>query len=188
MQQQQPRASMRDQVNGTLAVFYWLIVSHETCIVPFIRCHFGSKYFGLNAIGSLVIILLYAMATESTEMVQFFYWWLGALIVQRVITFRDLQEGRVEHTRFSGQSAIARFFKSVSGPGECRTFEAMLCLAVGALLTNVSDPLGKFVMAGFLSIKGGQTIDYMMTRARMQAMNDAEIEARQTMQQYRGRH
>lgn len=186
-QQPQPKASMRDQMNGTLAVLYWLIVSHETAIVPFIRLHFGNRYFGLNAFGALIIILVYAMATESVEMVRFFYWWLAALFVQRIITFRDGQKGRVEHTRFGGQSVIARFFRNVTH-SQARTLDAVLCLAAGGLLTNVSEPLGKFVMAGFLSIMGGQTIDRMMTRARVQAMNDAEIEARQTMQQYRGRY
>ena len=63
--------------------------------------------------------------------------------------------------------------------------DAFLCLAIGGVLAQFWQPLGFFVMTGFLSILFSEAVMVETTKRRMQAMRDAELEQRYLAEHYR---
>ena len=60
-----------------------------------------------------------------------------------------------------------------------------LCFAIGGLLAQFNQPLGLYVMAGFLSIMFSEAMIVEATKRRLQTMRDAEIEQRYLAEQYK---
>ena len=158
-----------------LGVLYFLCTVHATCITVFLRTGFGSEALGIPGICAL-LLLLFCMGTEPLMC----YWlalWLIALVVQRITTWRLIRRGAMLHSRYAGRSLLTKipFFRNER---HIAILEGLLCFGLGALLLAVSQFMGVFLMAGFLSLVIRMGIEESLTNRRLQRMRDAQIEGR----------
>jgi hypothetical protein len=173
---------------GAIAGLMKIVVdAHAACLVPFLRTRFGVEGIGISGLLAFVLILLYAELARAPEMIVFFAVWLAALVYQRVQTLRLVWAGWREHSRYTGWPWLA--FRLVPGLHRHSTaklvVEPFVCLAVGWLLREWSDALGRFVMLGGLSILLSTAIDLQAVRMRLRQMQDAELTMRQLARWHR---
>ena len=172
----QPGQPQADQKKGDpLWLIYWIAVIHSNCIIPFLRTRFGREALGTR--GLLALILLFLCLGVEPLMV----WWIAAflvaVIVQRIITWRAVRKGAVIHSQYAGTPLLTHipFFRKER---DAMILEMILCFALGALLMGVSQFIGVFMMAGFVSLMVRTGIEDTVYNRRLDRMRDAQIEGR----------
>lgn len=186
MYPQQQQGNDRPSMNDSFNMLTFLVSAHSLCFAVFLRKDFGKEGIGFYGLGAALMILVYGSLTNCYPMFVFFVAWILAVIAQRLIQFSNWRRGVILHSRYNGYPWLAwKLFPRIKSEGNAKAAEAFLCLAIGGLLTNVSPPLGVFVMSGFLSIMLCEGIKVEFTRKRLQAMRDAEIEQRNLAEQYK---
>ncbi len=161
---------------------------YATTLTPFLRRGFGSEALGVNGIVAGLILLLYAGASNSPEMITVFWGWLVAVAYQRIYGFRQRANGQVVvHSRYAGDAVVARrFTKSERVARE--VVEPLICIAVGACLwSSWSEQVGQFVLCGSFALLVSRGLDTQVTRNRVQAMHDAALEQRFLADVFNGR-
>jgi hypothetical protein len=170
--QPQERVTLR----GSFNVVYFLASSHALCLTPFLHHSFGSEAFGMQGLAALLMILVYGGETRSAAMGNFLLLWLAAFVLQRLRTFSLFQRGERMHSRYGGYPWLAVRLPFVKSEREAIAFEPVLCLAAGTLLGGVSEELGRFVTAGFISLLLKYGIEWQIEQMRLRRMQDAFIE------------
>ena len=155
-----------------------------TCTV-FLRTDFGREGIGMFGLIGGLLILGYGSFVNCYPMFVFFLFWIGALICQRVRSFRNWRRGAMIHSRYNGYPFVSKRLFPRMTELNARGVDAFLCLAIGGLLAQFSQPLGFFVMAGFLSILFSEAVMVEGTKRRLQTMRDAEIEQRYLAEHYK---
>ena len=184
MQQHQQQQGGSD-MKGAFNALYNLAYGHAIVMIVFLRSNLGREAIGFHGIVGLAFILLWGGMTNSYAMFIFLCAYLLALLSQRMKTFANERKGIITHSRYQGDSVVAkRLFPRMSDLNLCG-IDAFLCLVSGAALTVIDKPLGLFVMAGFISILLCENINRELYRKRMQAMRDAEIEQRFLAETYK---
>jgi hypothetical protein len=107
------------------------------------------------------------------------------MAVRRVETFRLHWKGVKLHSRYQGHPYAAMRLPRIKTAMQAYYAEPILCLGVGLLLATISQPVGLFVMAGFMSFAGCMAFDAMIDQRRVQAMHDAEVEIRYYAERFR---
>lgn len=159
--------------------------AHACTITPFLRTDFGSEGIGMHGLVGAGMILAWGCYFNCYPMFIYFLAWMAACAVQRVRTYLNWRRGVIIHTRYNGYPWLARrFFPRVS-EANAKAVEAFACLAFGGLLAQFWPPLGWYVMSGFASIMFTEAVMVELTRRRLQAMRDAEIEQRYLAEKYR---
>jgi hypothetical protein len=170
---QSDRPTMKDSVNG----LFYLACCVSQCFTVFLRRDFGAKAFGLPTIIAGGIILLYGSMMHCQEMWIYFWIWVLALVAQRIKQFQNWQNGVVLHSLYQGDSWLAhKLFPRIKSDSNAKGVEAFILLTVGGLLTTISPHLGWFVCLGFPAILFAEAVVVDVTRQRLQARRDAEIE------------
>jgi hypothetical protein len=151
--------------------------AHAITVTPFLRRGFGSEALGVNGVAALVLILLYAGVTNSPEMVSFLWAWLAAVGCQRVYGFRQRANGEVVHSRYAGWPEVGMRFAKTEKVARS-VVEPLVCVVVGGCLWSLSEALGRFILLGSISLLVSRGLEQQVTRNRLRAMNDGQIEAR----------
>ena len=181
--QKQQEFGMRESCN----LLYALAKIHAMSFWPIIRRDFGTDALGRPAGFALVLMLLVGGLGRIPEMFPYVGLWLFMLLYQRSRTMKLVKQGTVWHSLYEGYPAVALGFRFVRSEAKAKQFiEPMLCLAVGVALTDFSQGLGIFVMAGCVSMAIVDGINREIDRKRLAAMRDAEIEQRWLVARYRG--
>ena len=63
-------------------------------------------------------------------------------------------------------------------PATARRFEPGMCFIIGLCLLGLSEALAALWMCGFVSLTIVLCVEHVVTEAKIQAIDDAEIEAR----------
>jgi hypothetical protein len=184
-QQQHPNDQLSMQ--GGFNLFYILLYGHALTCTVFLRTSFGREGIGLAGMAGFFIIMFYGGMMNSYAMFYFLGAYLLAVIGQRMKQFDNWRKGIVVHSRYNGFPIVAwKLFPRIKTEGNAKAAEAFLCLGLGWLLmTFVDQPLGWYVMAGFLSILFSEAFIVEAQRRRLQAMRDAEIEQQCLADAYR---
>ena len=181
--QQEQHFGMRESFN----LFYVLAKVHAMCFYPFIRRDFGSEGLGFPAFFAMVLMLLIGGLGRMPDMFPFLGFWLLTVILQRARTFDLARRGRICHSRYEGYPWLALSFRGVGTESRAkRVVEPVLCLLAGFALYQGYHGLGKFVMAGLVSMCIVAGINRELDRKRLAAMRDAEIEQKWLAARYRG--
>ena len=168
----QANPSFRDSFN----LAYLLVSSHAVCLTPFLHHGFGSEAFGLECIGAMVIMLIYGSEARCDAMAIFMAIWLAAVLLQRVWSAYLFRRGWRSHSRYGGYPWLAMNFPWVKTEMQALRIEPIFCLAAGALLWTVSPAMGRFVMAGVVSLSIKHGIERQIVEKRLRRMHDAMIE------------
>lgn len=160
--------------------------AHACTITPFLRTDFGSEGIGMHGLLGAGMILAWGCYSNCYPMFIYFIVWMVAVAIQRGRTFLNWQRGRlIVHTRYNGYPWIVRRILPRISEANAKAVEAFACLGIGGLLAQVWPPLGWYVMAGFASIMFTEAVMVELTRRRLQAMRDAEIEQKYLAGKYR---
>jgi hypothetical protein len=172
------------------SVFHWLYLlanSHAACFLVFFRCRCGTHAFGLNGLFAMVMILLVGASAQAPEMFGFFLVWLAFLVIRRAESLSMPRRGLIEHSHYSGWPWLAIRFpfvrKVTTAVG---LIEPLFCFLAGAFLLPLSQPLGGFVLLGFVSLTIKAGTERELHRARLRAMRDAYIEQTQLVERFHG--
>jgi hypothetical protein len=187
MQKQQPQTTPGDRVTmaGSFNGLYALANAHALTCTVFIRTDFGREGIGLHGLVAMLMILFYGSFLNCYPMFPFFLLWMLAVICQRIRQLINWRRGVILHSRYNGYPWLSKRLFPRMSELNARGVDAFLCLAIGGLLAQFNQPLGWFVMAGFVSILFSEAVMVEFNRRRLQAMRDAEIEQRYLAEQYK---
>lgn len=176
-QQQEIRTPMGPGESFNL--IYFVADAHATALTPFIRTGFGINANGWNGFGAMVMLILWWCGDpEDPLMSAYFFAWIGALLYQKALTLKLLKSGKRIHSRFGGDPWLALKIPFIRKDTTARSLEPLMCFVIGIALCPVSPALGALWIAGFLSLTVREVVDRVAIKARVQAMDDAEIEGR----------
>ncbi|MBX3444186.1 MAG: hypothetical protein KF774_17415 [Planctomyces sp.] len=186
MQQQQSggpgdRLTMAGSFNG----LHVLANAHALTCTVFLRCDYGRDGIGLYGLISPLLILGYGSFANCGPMFVYFVLWVAAVLCQRMRQFRNWRRGAIIHSRYNGYPFVSKRLFPRLTELNARGVDAFLCLVIGGVLAQFSQPLGFFVMAGFLSILFSEAVMVEATKRRLRTMRDAEIEQRYLAEQYK---
>lgn len=187
MQQHNQHGGPGDRMTlaGSLSALYLLAHSHALTCTVFLRRDFGAEGIGLFGMIAGLLILGYGSFANCYPMFIYFLLWMLAVICQRIRQFRNWRRGVITHSRYNGYPFISKRLFPRMSELNAKGVDAFLCLAIGGVLAQFCQPLGFFVMTGFLSILFSEAVMVEATKRRMQAMRDAELEQRYLAENYR---
>lgn len=170
---------------GSFNGLHFLANAHALTCTVFLRTDFGREGIGIFGLMAGLLILGYGSFANCYPMFIYFLIWSVAVICQRIRQFSNWQRGAIIHSRYNGYPFVSKRLFPRMSELNARSIDAFLCLAIGGLLAQFSQPLGFFVMAGFLSIMFSEAVMVEGTKRRLQTMRDAEIEQRFLAEQYK---
>jgi hypothetical protein len=171
-----PQQSQDSKMSNAQAfnVVFTLLLAHASCITPFLRCHFGVRYFQ-HGLWSILVMIAWGSLMKCWEMWVYLQVWLVVMVIQRTLGFWRNRKQLREHTRYTGWPWVAMLFVRSERLAKMG-IEPGLCLLVGSLLCGVSEGLGAFVMLGFFSILFSGGLNREIDRQRVMQMHDQTIE------------
>lgn len=172
--QQDQNNQQKLTTSDAFGLLYVVAGSHAAAITPFIRRGFGAEAFFPFGLVAFVAMLCLTGDRWGSPMGIYAITWLVTLLYRRFETFRLRRKGIVTHTRYAGYPWLA--MKFVKDTEQARGCEPVICLLAGAALCPVSETLGLFVMAGFVSLGLCMCIDKFVVYKRVQKMQDAILE------------
>lgn len=153
---------------------------HTTTITPFIRTGFGINANGWTGFGALILLMFWWAADETDQIMGAYVGlWLLALMFQKARTLALIRKGKRIHSHYWGDPWLAMKVPFVRTKDTAiKLVEPLICLLTGVVLNSVSEGLGKLWILGFLSLPIRNAIEHVSTEARLQAIDDAEIEGK----------
>jgi hypothetical protein len=180
--QTQPTDSFRDAMN----ILYLVVLTHSTCITPFIRTRFGTHANGLNAVLALFLIMFVAAESRDPAMYDYLVAWIVFLVFQRLVTFQAVLNRLHDHSSYRGFPWAAMLLPFVNTERAAKAVEPLLCLTAGVLLYLVSPALGLLIMSASVSMLILRLMEVGAVNSQVRHMRDAEIEHRIFSERFRG--
>lgn len=182
---QEKEDSYCTDIRNSFNVIVMIANIHATCLLPFIRCNFGTNAPGLTACGSLLLILVVVSETQDQAMLAYLLLWLAALMYQRARTNWLVARGWQVHSRYWGWPWLAMLFLVKKSEDRAKNLEPLLCFFIGGLLCSVSPNLGFLVLSGIVSLTITRGVYLEATKRRVTAMRDLQIEQKVFAEQVR---
>lgn len=182
---QQQNNSTKLTTGDSLGLIYLAANSHATAITPLIRSDFGMEAFHPYGLVALLLMLALTGGRWASGMGVYLAVWFIALIIRRIESFRLRLKGIVTHSRYRGYPWLAMKFRFIKDVEQAKGFEPFMCFLIGAAICPVSETLGFFIMAGFISLGVCMCIDKFIVFKRVQHMSDAVIEGEYYAEEFR---
>jgi hypothetical protein len=186
MKNQQPTPGDQITMQGTFHLLHLLAQGLATCFTVFTRHTFGQEALSWNGLCAFILIPVYAGFAEAPEMFDFWGLWFAAFVIQRLRTVWAVGHGWKVHSRYSGHPWLGLQFPFVKSYRGAVTIESLSLLVGGFLLCRMSEPLGRFMMFGGLSIFMVYAIDRQAIVMETRRMQDAELEMRMRTEIHQG--
>lgn len=188
--QSEPQLGFRERMQavGGWVLFFSQVL--ETSIVVFLRRGFGARYFGIHALAVIPLVLVYTLLWHGHDVTPVLWFLACYCLMLGVARFGVVRRGiGSEHSFYSGYPSVmkCRVFRGWLSERCAKTWvEPLMVLGAGALLTNVSEPLGIYIMlcAAGLVVSRQLAIAYM--RNRVMDMRDSYMEQREVAERFRG--
>jgi hypothetical protein len=187
--QSEPQLGFRERMQavGGWVLFFSQVL--ETSIVVFLRRGFGARYFGMQALAVIPLVLVYTLLWRGHD-VGPVLWFLACYgLMLGVARFGVVRRGiGSEHSFYSGYPKVlqCRAFRGRLSEARAKSLvEPLLVLGAGALLAKANEPLGLYIMlcAGGLVVSRQLAIAYM--RNRVLDMRDSYMEQREVAERFR---
>jgi hypothetical protein len=174
-QQQQRESSWLIDMRTTFNLVTFVVDTHTACIRPFTRSHMGTRGMGAAGFWAMLAIPLYAGLAEASDLLSYWYLWLGMVICRRI------KADKYQHPHYQGWPWMFDWcMKSDLGS---RLMEAATMPLLGSIVSAFSEDVGLFVTAGVFSFGLRYAIDAMTSARRREAARIARIEM-ELMQRY----
>ncbi len=148
----------------------------------------GPKYFGIHALGTLLLFPLWTIFwPRESPTALYILWALTMLHLARAKaeSNRMVKKGEIVHTRYNGTSRLQRYFKRFSEAKVKGTCEPVLGLVVGGILMQIDGPAGSLIVASSVGMFLGQSAIEEAEKARVSELNDALIEQQSIAERFR---
>lgn len=152
------------------------------------RRGFGPKYFGLQAVGTLLLFPLWTVFWPTQNPAALYGFWAIVMFCfarARTQSTRMVAKGDIVHTRYNGTSRLTRFFKRLPEAKVKGTCEPACGLVAGALLMQLDKPLGSIIVVSAVAMFLVQATIEGVEQARVSDLNDALIEQQSIAERFR---
>lgn len=173
---QEQNNSTKLTTGDSLGLIYLFANSHATAITPLIRNNFGTEAFHPYGLVALLLMLALTGGRWASGMGIYLGVWFIALVVRRIESLRLRMKGFIAHSRYRGYPWLAMKFRFIKDVEQAKGFEPFMCFLIGAAICPMSETLGLFIMAGFVSLGMSMCIDKFIVFKRVQQMSDAVLE------------
>lgn len=180
----QNRSDPRQREDGLRSVL-WGLRSFAAITWPFTRKDVGSECPGSAGLGSVLIVFLAALWTDTPGLWFFLWIYVLALLRLRSEWYRNRKKGFNPHRYWDGMPWLAqKLLPRVQSISTLKGYEGFIVAFVGIGLTHVDQVLG-----GLLIASGGATVCVegiwvQIRKNRVGAMRDAQIEMNQLHDDY----
>lgn len=154
-----------------------------TTVTPFIRRRFGPEGLGFNGFFAFVIVCFVAGAAGPSGS-WYFVAWFAFLILNRIITVTRQLSGIVVHSHYSGDPWLTRLICRNDTVGKW-LIEPIVVAGTGLAIERFNVVLGDWFVVCAVALVLVQATEWRLTRMRIQAMHNAEIEMRYYTELYR---
>jgi hypothetical protein len=181
----------REQFTGFVSWLAFGCHVLETSIAVFLRRGFGRRYFGLQALAVIPLLLIWATLwpeSDSTPLLVFLGAYVMGCVVAQAESFRRQRQGEVQHSFYSGAPCVMhwpilrRGFSERAAKG---VIEPVMVLIASWFVAQVDEPLGTYLMVAavgtMLSIGLGRAAE----ERRLMDMRDAHIEQQNVAERFR---
>lgn len=174
----------RQREDGLRSVL-WGLRSFAAITWPFTRKDVGSECPGSAGLGSVLIVFLAALWTDTPGLWFFLWIYVLALLRLRSEWYRNRKQGFNPHRYWDGMPWLAqKLLPRVQSISNLKGYEGFIVAFVGIALTHVDQVLG-----GLLIASGGATVCVegiwvQIRKNRVGAMRDAQIEMNQLHDDY----
>ena len=180
----QKQQNPHDQESSLRFVLWWLR-SLAAISWPFTRKDTGGECPGSPALGSLLIVFLAAMWTDSLAAWVLLWLLTMGLMRLRVKFFQDRKRGIVFHRYWDGTPWLAQMLlPRVQKISDLKGYEAFIVAGIGVAITYVDQLVGGLVIASGAASFCVEAISVQIRKNRVSAMQDAQAEMGQLMDDY----
>jgi len=156
----------------------------EVCL----RRGFGPKYFGFQAVGTLLLFPLWTMFWPTEDPTGLYGFWAIMMFFfarAKAESTRMVAKGDIVHTRYNGTSRLSRFFKRLPEAKVKGVCEPAFGLFTGAILMQLDKPLGSLIAVSAIAMFLVQATIEGVEQARVSELNDALIEQQSIAERFR---
>lgn len=156
----------------------------EVCL----RRGFGPKYFGFQAVGTLLLFPLWTMFWPTDNPTGLYGFWAIMMFFfarAKAESTRMVAKGDIVHTRYNGTSRLSRYFKRLPEPKVKGVCEPAFGLVAGAIVMQFDRPLGSLIVASAVAMFLVQATIEGVEQARVSELNDALIEQQSIAERFR---
>lgn len=162
-------------------------------LIVILRRNFGSRFIDIRGLFGLILVFVFPIFFAGHD-VRPLLWLLGVyiLFLLRAHIETALREGKARigraepvHTRYSGQSRLARIFPKLDEVKLKSTAEPAFLIVCGFCLIPFSPPLAAFLIGGAIAISMSVSAVSMYDEAKARDAFDAMIDARQHAERVR---
>jgi len=183
---QPPAGSVPQAVNVIALVVQSLAVTVEV----FIRRRMGSRYLDRQAAVALLLIPGFGLLWPEHDL-EPLMWFLAAFLVAttlvRIRSLRRRFRGEEEHSRYNGWPVILSWpvFRRLSEAKAKALAEPFLAFGVGGVTTNVSVPLGAYLMAAAFGLMFSDGMLRAFEQQRLLDLKDQLADQRRIAERFR---
>ncbi|MBX3357349.1 MAG: hypothetical protein KF745_02865 [Phycisphaeraceae bacterium] len=147
----------------------------------FLRTGFGPRYFGLQAVAAILLILLFPAlwpGHNPVPMLGLLWLYLGMCLLARIDMMARALRRKSAHSRYDGRPRLGRLLPRMDEVAIKAKVEPALGLAVGIGIVFLNAPLGVFLIGGSVCLAASIAAGQAYEQARAQDAFDSILEAR----------
>lgn len=141
-----------------------------------LRHSFGSRYFGVQGLFGLIVMVGYMMLWNGYDVSPVFWYmlfFLAMVFIRRMQGFYRSVHGESNHSQYSGTSILAKSYPHLSELAIKRWIEPFIVMCVGLTACLLNPPLGVYLTIGAVMLRLNVERMERWTRMRVREMNDA---------------
>lgn len=185
----------RNELRSKFGIIHFLASAVAAPVELFVHRlgSFGERYFGLQFIVAAVFLVFWPVLCsphhDPRPMVAFLFASVFMYLCARSRTVKRIRKGEPQpHTRYSGTPWLMLIVRHMDEAKVKFFLEPVLVFIGGALMLNLSSPLGGFLIVSGLGMFIANSTSVRFERRRALDMHDALVEQRSVVERFRELH
>lgn len=193
MNSQQPdRSQAPDDLRSALNWLITLAWCAATPVETVLHRNIGERYLGINALGGLLLLLLYGglaggpRGEGAGAVALFLIVYVCMCVCARISAFRRARRGEHVHSYSSGDPRLCRLVPKMDPENVKRYVEPFALFLTGAVLEGAAPALGRYLVTAAVALLILEQFRSRMQEVRTLDMRDAHLDARRSMERFHG--
>jgi hypothetical protein len=154
----------------------FLLNGLKLALTVFSRRSFGRDGIGFPGLFAICFFLVYASYAQSAIVLNAFYVWLFALLIQRLRTSMQRKKGIMVHSRYDGFPWLGALLCRRRSELSAYRCELGFWVAMAVVAACFDPALGGFIGIAACGLVGHESFKVEMRRKQQHNMEDARIE------------
>lgn len=187
MNEERPKGFFEDAKTG-LSWMTFIVRVLATSVEVFLHGRFGMRYLGIQALGVLLLIPLYSLFWEGSDvrpLVWFMMAYLAMCAVARVGSLWRTLRHQHEHSLYTGYPRSMRVLPRLDEITAKRAIEPVLVFLAGLFTLPHSEPLGSYFIVAAFGLFASVQLSLGVERLRAQDLYDAMIDQQNVTERFR---